>query len=450
MNRRGMTLVEMMVAVTATLILMGAVAQVFAVFGTAVSNSRSMLELDSRLRVAANRLRTDLKGVTARTLPPLSPETAEGYFEILEGPWAESNAADGADVARTDVDDVLLFTTRSPSAPFVGRGPSGPFESPVAEVAWFARQTVDSGSSMPVTFTLYRKQLLVLGYAGVAPFSDGANGYNATSWPDHYLSCDVSVRLESGKFRPNTLGDLTRPENRFMHRANNLVTGAGGAFPSLFVSHMWPSANNAVDVMDSSPFSGILPGLIFDGTSSRAGEDVVLTNVLSFDVRVFDPGTPVALSPSGGGALVSGDPGFSYSPIASGGYVDLGNTQVANSLLAASGTSAPFGAPVGGSLAIKTGTTGAVGAPQLRSIYDTWSTHYESDGIDQSNPASSDEQGSNGIDDDGDGQVDELDEQDGVAPYRQPLRGIEVRIRCWEPSSRQVRQVTVRHTCVPH
>lgn len=440
MTRRGMTLVEMMVAVTATLILMGAVAQVFSVFGSAVSNSRSMLELDSRLRVVANRLRTDLKGATARTLPPLSPDTAEGYFEIVEGPWRESDVGDSADVARTDIDDVLLFTTRSPAAPFVGRGGAGTFESPVAEVAWFARETVGAGSS-PKTYTLYRKQLLVLGYVAVAPFTDGENGYAAASWPAHYLSYDVSVRLESGKLRPNTLADLTKPEHRFMHRPGNIVTGTGTAFPYLFVPHTWPTTNSTVDVMDSSVYSGVLPGLIFDGTSSRSGEDVVLTNVLSFDVRVFDPGTPVALSPSGNGVLVPGDPGFTNSPIASGGYVDLGNGVVTNSLLATSGTIAILSGTVGGSLAL---------GPGSRSIYDTWSTHYESDGIDQANPSNATDQGSNGIDDDIDGQVDELDEQDGVAPYRQPLRGIEVRIRCWEPQSRQVRQVTVRHTFVPH
>jgi hypothetical protein len=33
-------------------------------------------------------------------------------------------------------------------------------------------------------------------------------------------------------------------------------------------------------------------------------------------------------------------------------------------------------------------------------------------------------------------------------PYPVPLRGIEVRIRCYEPSSKQIRQITVRHTFV--
>jgi hypothetical protein len=44
---------------------------------------------------------------------------------------------------------------------------------------------------------------------------------------------------------------------------------------------------------------------------------------------------------------------------------------------------------------------------------------------------------------------DDAGEMETSPPYPYPLRGIEVRIRCYEPSSRQVRQVTVRQTFVP-
>ena len=56
----------------------------------------------------------------------------------------------------------------------------------------------------------------------------------------------------------------------------------------------------------------------------------------------------------------------------------------------------------------------------------------------------------NGIDDNNNGFVDEVAEQETSPPYPFPLRGLEIRIRCYEPASRQVRQVTVRHTFVPH
>ena len=81
--------------------------------------------------------------------------------------------------------------------------------------------------------------------------------------------------------------------------------------------------------------------------------------------------------------------------------------------------------------------------------YDTWSTHYEFNGIDDDGDGIVDE-GTNGIDDDANGIVDDALEQETSPPYPVALRGIEIRIRCYEPSSRQVRQMTVRHTFVPH
>ena len=94
--------------------------------------------------------------------------------------------------------------------------------------------------------------------------------------------------------------------------------------------------------------------------------------------------------------------------------------------------------------------------------WDTWSTHYESNGVDDDGVYGAD-QGSDGFDTDGDGYIDETEddlndvrdrlktsELETSPPYPYPLRGIEIRIRCYELSSRQVRQVTVRHTFVPH
>ena len=176
--RSGMTLIEMLVATAATLILMGAVTQVFSVFSSAVSNSRSMIEQDGRLRSVAWRLRGDLAGATARMLPPLKPEAGEGYFEIIEGPQSDLAATDGTTLLAADIDDVLLFTTQSSEAAFIGKAGSLMVESPTAEVAWFLRQT--AGTSNPTTYTLFRRQLLVVGYAGFLPFS--TQGSSASCW----------------------------------------------------------------------------------------------------------------------------------------------------------------------------------------------------------------------------------------------------------------------------
>jgi prepilin-type N-terminal cleavage/methylation domain-containing protein len=454
MSQRGMTLVEMLVAMTATLMLMAAVAQAFGVFGNSITASRSILELDARMRETAWRLRADLAGATARPLPPLAPEAGDGYFEIIEGPLTDyQDAITGAAIVSgvtpigpTDIDDVLMFTTQSTNPPFIGRarnnwtastaGLKNSYESTLAEVAWFARRT--PGTANPQTYTLYRKQLLIMGYIGAPPFYTANNSAAwanvGASWASYFDGpCDVSVRREGGLLFPNSLADLSRRETRFMRNRDGAT--ATSAFPYPFPNHQLPSANPTREVLPPS-----IDGFIFDSMSARAGEDVILTNVLAFDVRVFDPGAAVTIP--GGTALSPGDPGYTGAPLASGAYVDLGHGATANSLLPAGMT--PWFAGNGQSVA---GTGGS--AATLPRTYDTWTLAYETNGRDEDGVFGPD-QSINGLDDNGDGVIDDPGEFETRPPYPYPLRGIEVRIRCYEPSSRQVRQVTVRHTFVPH
>jgi|694.fasta_scaffold58304_2 hypothetical protein len=418
--RDGMTLVEMLVATAATLMLMGAIAQVFSVFGSAVTNSRSMIDLDARMRTVAWRLRADLIGVTARPIPPLSPSAGEGYFEIIEGSLTDNTAGSGTTNLAADTDDVLLFTTKCSNPPFLGKATSAMIESPTAEVAWFLRPT----GTTPATYTLFRRQLLVVGYAGFSPFAANANTTTATSWAAFYDLFDVSARLEGGVFVPNTLADLSRRETRFMHNTSGDFTGAG--FPYAFPTGSFQA---------SSPPNG----LIFDSalSSTRVGEDVVLTNVIAFDVRVFDPAAPVGVQ--GSDPVIPGDPGFTGS-VANGAYVDLANAQT---------TPGPSGFPPHFSGSGQRNYRGQAGGMAGRNTWDTWSTHYETNGADDDADGTID-QGSDGFDNNNNGTVDEPAEQETSPPYPYPLRGVEIRIRCYEPSSRQVRQVTVRHTFVPH
>jgi type II secretory pathway component PulJ len=554
-RRSGMTLVEMLVATAATLLLMAAIAQVFGAFGTAVSDSRAMIELDGRMRSAAWRLRSDLAGATARTLPPLDPDSGDGYFEVIEGPESDTVSAGGVakwdnaaysvvagsgsdDRIVGDYDDVLLFTTRSTDPPFQGRFTTSAgvrtLESPVAEVGWFLRRTVSgsTGPTDPVTFTLYRKQLLVLGYVGIDPFFSGTTlpGSSTTNapnvsvpsntaamvheyfpWSQFFGLYDVSARFERnagmtlpnkdttstvspGRLVPNTLADLTRREARFMHNVVGNTDGNG--FPFGFCAN-WedhnydgilqaeedsqpPGAPGYVGTYGagSLPDSGhqsrdaigeIVPdGLVFRG--AREGEDVILTNVVAFDVRVFDPEAPIPLPLGQNTPLVPGDPGYGAAYLAAasltppsfayGGYVDLGN-----------GTMEPGNppnkqVPVSRFSGYGQPRSGLRGAPTRARVWDTWSTHYETNGRDDDGDGTVDE-GTDGLDSNDDGRVDETDpsvdsngdgdfadagedpgETETQPPYPYPLRGFEVRIRCYEPSSRQIRQITVRHSFV--
>ena len=81
-------------------------------------------------------------------------------------------------------------------------------------------------------------------------------------------------------------------------------------------------------------------------------------------------------------------------------------------------------------------------------FYDTWSLHYENDGIKQ-NTAHAADTGTNGLDDNGDGVVDDIGEYDTLPPYSAPLRGIRVVVRAYEPSSQQVREVTIVQDFMP-
>lgn len=420
------TLVELLVSATIALIVMGAVASLFGVFSRTSTNSQSIVDLSSRMRSTANRLRQDLGGLTAPLTPPLRPESDAGYFELIEGPWTDARDGSGAAITGTssilaDTDDVLLFTTRSSAGPFEGNYNGSQIESTTAEVAWFCRPSTTQPVPGLQLQTLYRRQLLVVGYVGASPFfvpGSATNNQITGSIPAIYGTYDISLRSDpvvAGALVPNTLGDLTRRENRFLHGPT------------------WPSA-----------FPQSLTNLTFDGTT-REGEDVVLTNVIAFDVRVFDPDARPKLSgttvvyPNEQGYAALGTSGAAAA--FKGCFLDLGgNSGMPNSLVpdvVATGTFAVTTA-LSGTAAAKSGLT---------ATYDTWSTAYETDGIDNDDGGSGlVDEGTNGLDDDGDGIPDDPDEAETAPPYARPLQAIEIRIRCYDPTSREIRQTTVRHT----
>ena len=73
----------------------------------------------------------------------------------------------------------------------------------------------------------------------------------------------------------------------------------------------------------------------------------------------------------------------------------------------------------------------------LCSVYDTWCIRFES----YSNTPT--DNSCDGFDSTKIGVVDDANKKVVRPPYRTPLRGIQVKIRVYEPDSRQVREVTV-------
>lgn len=400
-NRRdlppaGFTLAELLVASTIALMVMGGVASLMALFSRTATYSQAIVDMSSRMRNAASRLRQDLGGITVSVAPPLSPESASGYFEIVEGSMQDSLATT---TLVADTDDALLFTTRSLSGPFEGRfSGTNQVESTTAEVAWFCRPSTTQPVQGVTLQTLYRRQLLVLGYVGASPFltiGSATNNQVTGTLPTAYNTHDISLRSDptvGNALVPNTLADLAQRENRFFH---------GPTF--------------------STAFPNSATGLTFDSASGREGEDVVLTNVIAFDVRVFDPDAQPMLN----GTTIVYPPEQTYTgPTAGmfkGCFVDLGRTPSA----------------------VTTLTSGAATKSGLTATYDTWTTAYESNGVDDDSDGIIDE-GTNGVDNNGNNIPDDPAEDETAPPYATPLRAIEIRIRCYDPTSREIRQVTVR------
>ena len=169
-----------------------------------------------------------------------------------------------------DTDDVLMMTVHSRGTPFIGRGPQGMVESHLAEVVWFVAPAETESQNRPLT--LYRRVLLI------RPDLDLGGG---GSREEFFKKYDVSARFDEkrGLMSPNTLADLTQPENRFSHSRGS---GGGGAAPGRINLNVQSTSGPQSLI---KPFPADSGG---GGATSRLGDDVILTNCVGFDVKIFD------------------------------------------------------------------------------------------------------------------------------------------------------------------
>jgi prepilin-type N-terminal cleavage/methylation domain-containing protein len=441
---RGYTLVELLVASVLTLLLMTAVVQVFSRVGNGISGARRALEQFGRLRDAEAQLRMDLAGATATMLPPQRLEAAPGYFEIIagwsaqqinanwfqqpDGGWSmQPSPVDASGNADTTVGrrgHVLMFTTRSTAQPFVGRcagSTSGTIQSYVAEVAWFLRGR-----------TLHRRVLLVVTPAPAVQSQIGASPIG------FYANNDISVHVQNGNLVFNTLADLTKREYRFAHPLDQGFPFDAARWGQLGLptlrecsSSSWcqggtallpapnPPPQRSADIWGenkSNDVALLVPEhypAVNPEDATRLADDVVLNNVIGFDVKVWD------------------NKAQQYVELGQPGAVSFGGTGIGPAI-----------------------NNGSYPNPLAAPTYDTWSSSYENEGINFGNsgnhqPDPRAGKSTNGFDDDQSGVVDDQSEWLTSPPYLAPLRGIQVKIRCFEPDSRQVREVTVEQDFLP-
>jgi hypothetical protein len=429
------------VASALALMLMTAVVQVFSAVGSGISGARQALEQFDRLRDAQGQLRMDLGGVTALPLPPRRLEAAEGYFEFIDGFSGQPTPvqADGqtSDTTVGQRGAILMFTTRTSGQPFVRRyagSNSGMIQSDVAEVAWFLRGR-----------TLHRRVLLVAPSQTVQTYlSQTASNSPSTFFANNDISARLQNNGQNKVIIANSLADLTKREWRFAHPVDQFPFDASrwgllglptlrecssqswmgnwqaGTTPppgnapqrgSIASADYWGESRSAdIAAAANLPESYLAP----NNDSTRMADDVVLNNVIGFEVKAWDYQAQQYVDLGGGGAVDFATSGRSPAAAASGAR--------------------PY----------------TLAAP----TFCTWTRSYENEGtsFDGSGNHKSDPQAgqsTNGFDDNNTGIVDNMGEWITAPPYLVPLRGIQVKIRCFEPESRQVREVTIEQDFLP-
>ncbi|MEC9091406.1 MAG: hypothetical protein VX438_01785, partial [Planctomycetota bacterium] len=317
-----------------------------------------------------------------------------------------------------DVDDVLMFTARSLDEPFRGRfrQPDGTtiiLESNYAEVIWwteFDDENEDGEFSSDENLKLHRRVLLVRPDLELV----------GNDIQQFLQENDISVRREANGVRviANSLSDLTDRANRFARDG------------TVFVNNLnQPNASSQYVLQNLSQ-----------------GEDILLTSLAAFDVQVFDPKVEVRYDPAeisaNPTALLPYDPGYALGLASArvGGYVDLGIAQQPG-LNINSGIFTPWP-----NSALPGRVAGS--PPWQNATYGTWSSQYESDGLDQDGDGLIDE-GIDRIDNDDANGPDDVNEYETRPPYPYPLRGIRVTLRLVEPTNQVVRQTSVIHNFVP-
>lgn len=440
------------------------------------------------------------------------------------------------------------FTGRMP----VWQDPDGPgpepfqwvvtiIESDLAEVIWYSVENPADGSlGEPGMRTVYRRVLLI------APWVDELPPQTVPSGPltsraiqqnrTYYQVSDISFRrvrnAEDEIIRvPNTLADLTKRENRFGHfpypytgtdatsfpnetnyphamdqRAIRIDNGNSrknfpqnlGAIPFVHpfgTPFEWDTgsfdpANAEADAIPQAAPGETTLGAEATAGADRKGEDVMLNDVLAFDLRVFDPGAPLyavndtVLEPSDNGwaaaYLSIEQPAVANAEfdamVGQGAYVDLGYVSMHPSVpplppIPPNPTSSaqPLRPQFAGLPDPKSGLDFSGGT--IASVaYDTWPYHYEDDGIDQDEAVDNNtgvDQGTNRLDDivpyDHDNDpvtpritpasgvqgVDDASERETQPPYNHPLRAMQAKIRVYDRESRQIREATVTRNFVP-
>ena len=483
-HRRGLTIVELLVAMGLSLVLIYGMVAAFARVGREASDGRAKIEMANQTRNVMQRLELDLAGATAAVRN--WSNTSEGYFEAIEGSRTDrTDIGNALTQARLfgDVDDVLMLTTRSEGEPFKGKFMNVTFagraleihQSPVAEVIYAVTPTgALSSDSDPRNSYLYRRALLV-----IPELNDADRNNDGT--PDGHLRVhsgtltqltarfnqfvatnDISVRISltaisGGGWRmriiANSLEDLAARENRFGHRT---VAFGGTALTDNVINTAFPHTIYTLsggNLVYNTSFAQLFAN----------SDSVMMSHAIAFDVKLYDPTAPMYLDVDGDAVMTPSDLGYyvtsqnsgtnaivdlqnASSIVGRGAFVDIGYADMAHNQGTINNAELAMLRSTFSHPPVRPSPNGLRGLHHLADTYstytyDAWSDFYERNGLDDTGNGFIDT-GNDQIDNNGTGGVDEFAEHEVRAPYGNSLRGIKVTVRLYESDTRQVRQMS--------
>jgi prepilin-type N-terminal cleavage/methylation domain-containing protein len=294
-TRRGFTLVELLVAMALVVFIMVIVSETFITALESVRLLKAQGDMQANLRVASTKLRSDLSAnhfigngpnVSDQNLV-LSASPDWGYFRVMQGsPSATTNplyyneSPNDPHPSYAAVDHLLAFTRQDP------------ITQQWSEVAYFLQPNGASAGGTTL-FALYRRENAVSGQLA----QDGSQN-------------DWSVPYNRYGMLYTDWNNARGPQNSFATGSNPVVTVAPNPIvgaPAARVSYIpndpngvgwglpnWNQAWQSVIGQPTGPNMMVDPSGYWQSkvaptykpTYLSGGDDILLTNVISFEVRV--------------------------------------------------------------------------------------------------------------------------------------------------------------------
>ncbi|MCO8123649.1 hypothetical protein NHH03_18025 [Stieleria sp. TO1_6] len=316
-RKLGFTILEVLIALTASLLLMLGLARAYKLLGDKVTERQSEMDLSSRLRDVVIRLRDELRSATCEMNPPAKYSAAEGYLVYHEGPFTDSTTILGGvsnpvprdtiyfpDSRYGDIDDYLAFTSRAQdSSPFLGFIPQG-----VLDAVRFMNGRMSGAEQTAYNATVGTQ--LVPFYSDVAEIAYWVSPEWARN-PDGTLVYESQVADGGGNFSRHPVfidrNDDLLPDKLNLHRRVLLVR------PDLNVTPAEMSIANSATVPTPTPATWNIPTVPFLVRTAGGLRVFPLSDVAATSPALF-PGNNSLVAPGLWMDMTNAAPQFTAAP----------------------------------------------------------------------------------------------------------------------------------------